>query len=85
MSAEIVAIVVSSIGVVVTLGGSFFACFAWVVRRIDAVDTKLSDRIDAIDLKLGTRIDVLSSDVMEIKITLARIEGPVRQLIVPHH
>ncbi|MFK0403152.1 hypothetical protein ACIQTT_12530 [Microbacterium sp. NPDC090225] len=72
MSAETLAIVVSAIGIVLTLGASMLAGFAWCVRRIDAVDAKLT-----------TRIDAVADDVTELKIALARLEGPARHLYVP--
>ena len=56
MSTETLAIIISSIGVVLTLGTSLFAAGAWMVRRID-------DRIDALaadvtDLKVSvTRLE----------------------------
>ncbi len=103
MSAEIIAVVLSAFGVVVTLGTSMFVGFAWCVRRIDAVDrklsdridavdrklsdridaveTKLSDRIDAVDMKLSDRIDALGHDLTEVKISVARLEGPVPRLL----
>ena len=116
MSAEILAIVVSAVGIVLTLGTTMLAGFAWCVRRIDAVDQKLGARIDALDRKssersdrlehglgaridavdqkssersdrlehnLGARIDALAADVTDLKIAVARLEGPVRHLIVP--
>ena len=100
MSMEVVAIVVSAIGVVLTLGTSFIAAGAWMVRRIDdridgldrklstridAVDEKLSTRIDAVDEKLSTRIDAVASDVTDLKISIARLEGPPRHLLTASH
>ncbi|WP_337001469.1 MULTISPECIES: hypothetical protein [unclassified Microbacterium] len=85
MSTEVVAIVVSAIGVVLTLGTSFIAAGAWMVRRlddrIDGLDHKLSTRIDAVDEKLSTRIDAVASDVTELKISVARLESPPRHLL----
>ena len=85
MSMEVVAIVVSAIGVVLTLGTSFIAAGAWMVRRlddrIDGLDRKLSTRIDAVDEKLSTRIDAVASDVTDLKISIARLEGPPRNLL----
>lgn len=53
--------------------------------RIDALDARLSTRIDALDARLSTRIDVLSEevgglrgDVAELKVAVARLEGPAR-------
>ncbi|QZY52828.1 apolipoprotein A1/A4/E family protein [Leucobacter tenebrionis] len=57
--------------------------------RIDGVETgleqRLSARIDALDARLSTRIDALSDevgglrgDVTELKVAVARLEGPAR-------
>ncbi|QNA93826.1 MULTISPECIES: hypothetical protein [unclassified Microbacterium] len=85
MSTEVLTIVVSAIGVVLTLGTSLFTAGAWLVRRIDdridAVDEKLSSRIDALDEKLSTRIDAVAADVTDLKISVARLEGPPRHLL----
>lgn len=51
--------------------------------QIDAVDAKLSTRIDAVAAMLSTRIDAVAVEVTEVKISVARLEGPVRHLIVP--
>jgi len=74
VSTEVLAIVVSAIGIVLTLGTSLFAAGAWMVRRID-------DRIDAVDDKLSTRIDAVATDVTDLKIAVARLEGPPRHLL----
>ena len=74
MSTEILAIVVSAIGIALTLGTSLFAAGVWMVRRID-------DRIDAVDDKLTARIDAVATDVTDLKISVARLEGPPRHLL----
>ncbi|MFF1539385.1 hypothetical protein ACFVWL_04880 [Microbacterium sp. NPDC058269] len=74
MTTETLAIVLSAIGIVLTLGTSLFAAGAWMVRRID-------DRIDAVDEKLSTRIDAVAADVTDLKISVARLEGPPRHLL----
>lgn len=92
MSAETLAIVISAIGVVLTLGVGLFAGFAWIVRRMDAMESRLcermdagdrllSDRIDALDARLTARIDALVGEVTEVKIAIARQEGPPRHLV----
>ncbi len=96
MSPETLTIILSAIGVVLTLTTSLFAAGAWMVRRIDdridavdeklstridAVDEKLSTRIDAVDDKLSTRIDAVATDVTDLKIAVARLEGPPRHLL----
>ncbi|MDX2400481.1 hypothetical protein [Microbacterium algeriense] len=96
MSPETLTIILSAIGVVLTLTTSLFAAGAWMVRRIDdridavdeklstridAVDDKLSTRIDAVDDKLSARIDAIATDVTDLKIAVARLEGPPRHLL----
>ncbi|MFK3677699.1 hypothetical protein ACI2IP_08205, partial [Microbacterium sp. NPDC090218] len=70
MSAETLTIIISATGVVLTLGTSMFAGAAWMVRRIDAVDGNLT-----------TRIDAVAADVTDLKISVARLEGPPRHLL----
>ena len=85
MTTETLTIVISAIGIVLTLGTSLFAAGAWMVRRIDdridAVDEKLGTRIDAVDEKLTARIDAVAADVTDLKISVARLEGPPRHLL----
>ena len=85
MSTEVLAIVLSAIGVALTITTGLFAAGAWMVRRIDdridAVDEKLSTRIDAVDEKLSSRIDAVADDVTDLKISVARLEGPPRHLL----
>ncbi|WP_372467549.1 hypothetical protein ACCO44_17200 [Microbacterium maritypicum] len=85
MTTETLTIVISAIGIVLTLGASLFAAGAWMIRRIDdridAVDEKLSTRIDAVDEKLSSRIDAVAADVTDLKISVARLEGPPRHLL----
>jgi hypothetical protein len=96
VSAEILAIVVGAVGIVLTLGTTMLAGFAWCVRRIDAVDQRLGARIDELDRRLGARIDELDhrltaridtviDDTTALKIAVARWEGPVRHLVLPGH
>ena len=74
MSTEVLAIIISAVGVLVTLGTSMFVGAARMVRRID-------DRIDAVDEKLSTRIDAVAADLTDLKISVARLEGPPRHLL----
>jgi hypothetical protein len=70
VATDTLTIVISAIGIVLTLGTSTFVGAAWMVRRIDAVDEKLSSRIDAV-----------AADVTDLKISVARLEGPPRHLL----
>ena len=100
MSAETLTIVLSAVGLLLTLATIMFAGFAWCIRRIDGVERSLAARIDGGDDKLGARIDSIRSDlvdverslgaridgvaadVIELKVAVARLEGPQRHLIV---
>ncbi|WP_439902238.1 hypothetical protein [Microbacterium azadirachtae] len=100
MSVELIGVVVTAFAVLVTLGSGMFAGFAWVVRRIDGVEGKLSARIDRVEEKLSaridrveetlsarldglsTRLDGVDAELTEVKIGIARLEGPRPHLIV---
>lgn len=56
-----------------------------LTSRIDGVEARLSHRIDDVEARLTSRIDGVEarlerveSDVTEIKVTIARWEGPSR-------
>lgn len=88
MSAELIA----TLSAFITLGIGMFAGFAWMIHRFDhrleSAETKLGTRIDAIENQLSTRIDAVEAqlanvkdEVIEVKIAVARIEGPPRHLM----
>ena len=85
MTTETLTIILSAIGIVLTLGTGLFTAGAWMIRRIDdrfdAVEPKLTGRIDAVDEKLSARIDAVATDVTDLKISVARLEGPPRHLL----
>ena len=79
MSAEIIAtLTVGATLLVSTLSG-----FAWLITRvdtrIDALDDILSSRMD----RLEVRADGMQHELTEVKIAVARIEGPPRRLLAP--
>ncbi|CAH0201200.1 hypothetical protein SRABI44_01963 [Microbacterium foliorum] len=104
MSAETLTIVLSAVGLLLTLATIMFAGFAWCIRRIDGVERslaaridggddklgaridgveeRLGARIDGVEERLGARIDGVAADVIELKVAVARLEGPQRHLIV---
>jgi len=122
VSVEIITIVISAVGLLLALGGTMFAGFAWCIRRsdslrtdlvgvetslgtridgveqrltaringveekltarIDGVEQRLTARIDGVEEKLTARIDGVAADVTELKVAVARLEGPQRHLIV---
>jgi len=96
VSVEIITIVISAVGLLLALGGTMFAGFAWCIRRSDSLRTDLAGveeslgaRIDGVradlaevEKSLGARIDAVAADTTELKIAIARLEGPQRHLIV---
>ncbi|GAA4488453.1 hypothetical protein [Microbacterium panaciterrae] len=89
MSVELLGVVIAAFAVLVTLGIGMFAGFAWIVRRIDRVDDKLSARIDGVEDELSARIhgvevglSEVKSELTEVKIAIARFEGPRPHLVV---
>ena len=48
--------------------------------RIDSVEAKLTERID----KVATNLDGVERELVEVKIGLARLEGPPRRLLPVH-
>ncbi|MFE6736363.1 coiled-coil domain-containing protein [Microbacterium sp. NPDC057650] len=68
------------------LGASINARIDRLDDRVDKLDNridKLDNRIDKLDNridKLGNRIDGLTQELTEVKITIARLEGPPPRL-----
>lgn len=68
VSAEILTTVISAAGLLLVLGSGF----GWIITRIDSVEKRL-----------GNRMDRLEHELVEVKIAVARIEGPRPHLITP--
>ena len=116
MPTEFIALIATQLGGLVTIGIAMFAGFAWIVRRIDAVEErlnrriddveerlnrriddvevrlsrrideveeKLTRRIDEVEEKLTRRIDEVAHEVAEVKVSVARWEGPLPRLLMP--
>lgn len=69
MSVETIATIATVVGVGVTMLVSLFGGFAWVIRRSDA-------HIDAVGDRLDARIAGVERELVEVKVAVARIEGP---------
>lgn len=73
MSTETIAIVISAAGLLTTMLFSFFGAFAWMIRRTDAQFERLENRISGVEHEL-----------VEVKLSIARLEGPPRRLLSTH-
>lgn len=114
LSTEVVAIIVSAAGVLISLGGGFFAGLAWLLRRMDEQFEKVEARFDKVDErfakaderfdKVDERFDKVDerfakvydrfsavdeqirsvqSELNDVKVAVARLEGPQQRLILP--
>lgn len=97
MSVELLAIIISAAGLLITLGGGLFAGFAWMIRRTDeqfaGVRADFRDDFRAVHEEFGSvreefravRKDLhhLREELTEVKISVARLEGPRERLIWP--
>lgn len=97
MSVETLAIIISAAGLFVTLGGGLFAGFAWMIRRSDSqfaeVRSEFREEFREIHERFrevheefrAVRQDLhqLRGELTDVKISVARLEGPRDQLIWP--
>ncbi|KZE89994.1 hypothetical protein AVP41_02796 [Microbacterium sp. TNHR37B] len=81
MSVDTLAIVISA----ATLLLGFVTAFGWLVSRMDAridrVEHGLAQRIERVEHELAQRIERVEHELVEVKIAVARIEGPPRHLV----
>ena len=77
MSVDTIAVVISAAGLML----GFVAALAWMIRRTDAQFDRLSGEIGAVRHELGERISRVEHELVEVKIAVARIEGPPRRLL----
>ena len=86
MSAEVISIILAAVGVLITLGGGFFAGLAWLLRRMDERLDRVDARFDKVDErfnKMDERIGQLQTELNDVKVAVARLEGPHQRLIFP--
>lgn len=79
MSVEVMATIIAAASLLVTLGGGMVGGLAWVIRRGDERLDKVNERFD----KVNERLDGLHAEVTEVKIAVARLEGPRPHLSLP--
>lgn len=72
MSAELIGIVIAAVSLLVTMIGGFVGGFGWVIRR-------MHERFD----QVNARIDGVQREMTEVKIAVARLEGPRPRLALP--
>lgn len=77
MSVETITVIIST----ATLLLAFLGVIGWLVSRVDRLGDKLTARIDAVDDKLTARIEAVERELVEVKIGIARLEGPPHRLL----
>jgi len=106
MSAELITVILTAAGLVITLGGGTLASSAWILKRMDErfvrseahvtaqfnkVDeqfNKVDERFNKMDEQfkdIGTQFSELRSELNDVKVAVARLEGPHPRLILPPH
>lgn len=86
MSAEMFSLIFVAAGVVITLGSGFIAGLAWLLRRMDERFEKVDQRFDKADdrfSQVDEQIRSVQSELNEVKVAVARLEGPQQRLILP--
>ncbi|NWN88054.1 MAG: hypothetical protein HLX51_05865 [Micrococcaceae bacterium] len=88
MSVETLTIVISAAGLLITLGGGLFAGFAWMIGRMDdcfaEIRGEFRQDFRGMHEEFGSvREDIqqLRGEMNDIKISVARLEGPRQRLI----
>jgi len=81
VSAEMLAIVLSGVALLLSFVGMFVGGFARMLRRMDAGFDRVEARIDRLEAKLEARITAVEKEQVEVKVAVARIEGPPRHLL----
>ena len=66
MSAEMITMLVGVVSILLVLAGAF----GWMIHRLDLLESKL-----------GARIDKVADELVEVKIAVARVEGPPRHIL----
>lgn len=93
MSAEMISVILVAAGVLITIGGGFFAGLAWLLRRMDERFDKVDQEFEKVDqrfnkvdegfAKMEDQISSVRSELNEVKVAVARLEGPQQRLIFP--
>jgi hypothetical protein len=81
MSVEVITMLGVGVSILLAIGS---AC-GWMLHRMDNVSNRLESnlgtRIDRVESELGIRIERVQGELVEVKIAVARIEGPPRHLV----
>lgn len=95
MSVELIAVIITAASLVVTVLGGLFAVSAWILRQMDARFDKVDARFEKVDeqfnnvneqfKEMATQMSGLRAELNDVKVAVARLEGPHQRLILPPH
>ncbi|MEN2740573.1 response regulator [Microbacterium sp. X-17] len=73
--------VLTMIGLGATLLVSTLGGFAWVIARMDARFERVDARFERLEQNANVRFERLEGELVEIKVAIARVEGPRPRLV----
>lgn len=95
MSVELIAVIITAASLFVTVVGGLFAVSAWILRQMDARFDKVDARFEKVDeqfnnvneqfKEMATQMSGLRAELNDVKVAVARLEGPHQRLILPPH
>lgn len=95
MSVELIAVIITAASLVITVVGGLFAVSAWILRQMDARFDKVDARFEKVDeqfnnvneqfKEMATQMSGLRAELNDVKVAVARLEGPHQRLILPPH
>jgi len=77
VSAEIMTIVLSAVGIVVATVTSMFSGLVWIVRRMDAMEQRLIARIEMGEARLEARIDKVEARIDKVEARIDRLDARI--------
>lgn len=83
MSAEVITIILTAAGVLITLGGGFFAGLAWLLRRMDEQFDKVEARFDKVEErfdKVDDRFDKVDDRFAKVDDRFAKVDEQLRSV-----
>lgn len=78
MSTETITILIGFASLLLALASGF----GWMVHRMDGIAKDANGRMDRMGAELNGRMDRMGGELVEIKVAIARVEGPPRQLFM---
>lgn len=88
MTPDVIGAIIAAFGGAATVLAGVWAMNGRMLRAIDARLDRVETRIDRVETRIDrieTRMQHIENELVEVKIAIARIEGPQQRLIRPAH